>query len=218
MKPLRLAALGLVAAAAPAAAQDRLTARVTVAVLEHRALASPSVGVERSNGALLGGALLYQASTWLTVELETWMAALRGRSEGAIDHDVAQVSLNAGIPAATWLIVDGGVRLRAYSSPVARQRWTMLRVGAEARLEFLGGSVAGIARLHYLPSVTVRGLGAPDVAVAAAAGMDYRLGPTTLRVLYDLERVDFPERNGTQRLEQLSGLSLTLGMALGRSP
>ena len=178
--------------------------------------AGTALGVERASGLFLSGGILYQASGWVGMTLEASVGALRGRTEGAIDRDAAQVSLSAGIPATAWLTVDGGVQWRVYSTVFAQQRWSVLRVGAEARLPFLGGSAAGVARLHYLPSVSVRGLGPPDLALAAAAGMEYRIGPATLDVFYDLERVDFPERSGVRRLEELSSLSVRLGLRLGR--
>jgi hypothetical protein len=189
---------------------------VTVSSVEHRVYAVPANGVERSNGVVLGGGMLFQVSGWMALELDVWIGALRGRTEGAIDRDAAQLSLGAGIPVTRWLTVDGGVHRRAYSSAVASQLWTALRVGAEGRLDFLGGHATGFGRFHYFPSIVVRGLGPPDFALAAAAGMEYRVGPATLRVLYDLERVDFPERNGIRRLEELSALSVRLGLRLGR--
>lgn len=183
---------------------------------EHRVRAGASPGVERSNGVLVGGGMQYQVTGWVAVELDVWVGSLRGRTEGAFDRDAARLSLSAGIPATTWLTVEGGVERRVYSNVFASQHWTILRVGAEGRLDFLGGAAAGIARLHYLPSVAVRGLGPPDFALVAAAGMEYRVGPAALRVVYDVERVDFPERNGTRRLEDLSALSVALGLRLGR--
>ena len=213
---MRLPALGLALAAAPVAAQERLTGKVAVSSVEHRARAVPSPRVERSTGVFLGGGVQYQVTGWVSVELDVWAGALRGRTEGTIDRDAAQLSLSAGVPATSWLTVEGGVERRVYSSVVARQGWTIVRVGAEAHFDLLGGAAAGIARLHYLPSVAVRDLGPPDFALVAAAGMEYRVGPATLRILYDVERVDFPERNGTRWIEELSALSVTLGLRLGR--
>ena len=210
------ASAALAMAAAPTAAQDRLTGSVTVSSVEHRVFASEQLGVERSSGVFLGGGMSFQASGWVGVGVEAAVGALRGRTVGALDRDAAEVSLSASIPATTWLTIDGGLEWRVYSNPVARQRWTVLRVGAEARLDFLGGGAAGVARLHYLPSVAVAGLGPPDFALEAGAGMEYRVGPATLQVLYGLERVDFPERNGVRRLEELSALSVRLGLRLGR--
>src|SRR2546425_12925487 len=77
-------------------------------------------------------------------------------------------------------------------SAIARQRWTTVGLGAEARLDFATSPVRGVLRGGLLPVVAVHGLPGPDVALTAAAGMEYRSGSITGGLVYELERYDFP--------------------------
>jgi len=208
---LALAALS-VAQAATAPAQT-LTVSALLQSSEHRV--DVGFGVERSSG-LLGGARI---GATLGPRVHVGLTALGGRltrdSSNAEDRDVAEVSADAGYRALPWLTFITGVRARTYTAPIARQRWTALHVGAEARVGLLDGHLDGVGQFLLQPLVSVSELDQPELAFTAAAGMDYHLGRLTVGVRYALERYDFPPRDGMTRREQLStvGLQATLQLA-----
>jgi len=191
------------AATAPA---QTLTVAALLESTEHRV--DVGFGVERSSG-LLGGARI---GATLAPRVHLGLTALGGRftrdSANAEDRDVAELRADAGYRALPWLTFLTGVRTRTYTAPIARQRWTALQIGAEARVALLDGHIDGVGRFLLLPLVSVSDLEQPELAFTAAAGMDYHLGPLTVGVWYALERYDFPARDGVTRREQLSGLGL----------
>ena len=194
------AALGTVGGAA---AQDVALAGF-VSSVEHRVDAG--FGVERSSG-LVGGA---RVTVGLPPRVELALTASAGPLErdsaNAEDRDVAEIRLDARYHTLSWLWLETGVATRTYSAPIAVQRWTTLRLGAEARVPFLGDRAEGVGRLLFLPLVSVTGVDQPELALTAAAGVEYRLGPVLAGVFYWLERYDFPVQDEIARVEQLSGL------------
>jgi len=204
--PGRLAALLLaVPWGAHAAAAQVLTAAASVSAALHRVDAG--YGVERSSG-VLGGA---RVSLGLPPRVELGVTAGAGTldrdSTSAEDRHVAEVGLDARYRTLPWLWLETGVATRTYAAPIAIQRWTSLRLGGEARVAFFGGRAEGVGRVLFLPLVAVTGLDQPELAVAAAAGIEYRLGPVAAALFYSLERYDFPARDGVARIEQLSALT-----------
>src|SRR5207247_9400533 len=73
----------------------------------------------------------------------------------------------------------------------------------------------GVVRAGLLPVVSVNGLPRPDVALTAAAGIEYRSGVVTGGLFYGLERYDFPDRGAGRRLEQVSTLTIRFGARRG---
>jgi len=148
------------------------------------------------------------------------VAAFGGRLKAdggdAEDRDVAEIGVDAGYRTLPWLTLAAGVTTRTYTSPLARQRWTALRIGAEARLGLLDGRVEGIGQFVLLPVVAVSGLDQPDLAYSTAAGIEYHVGPLGVGLCYALERYDFPTRDGVSRDEQLSSLQLYASARLVR--
>src|SRR3989454_10673485 len=71
------------------------------------------------------------------------------------------------------------------------------------------------SRAGLLPVVSVNGLPRPDVALTAAAGIEYRSGVVTGGLFYGVERYDFPDRGAGRRLEQVSTLTLRFGARRG---
>jgi hypothetical protein len=98
---------------------------------------------------------------------------------------------------------------------LARQGWAIVSLGAEARVPIAAGTVHAIASGALLPVTAVSGLSASQRAFVAATGMEYRRRASTLRVLYSLEQYDFPAPSGARRLEQVSALTVALGMRFG---
>ena len=109
----------------------------------------------------------------------------------------------------------GAVTSRTYTTATARQRWTTVEIGAEARLDFATSPVRGVLRGGLLPVVSVNGLPRPDVALTAAAGIEYRGGSVTGGLWYGLERYDFPDVGAGRRLEQVSTLSVRFTVQRG---
>jgi len=205
--PGRLAALLL---AAPCAARvgdaQVLTAAAWVSLAEHRVDAG--FGVERSSGVLGGGRVTLGLPPRVELDITATAGTLEPDSANAEQRHVAEVGVDARYRPLSWLWVATGVATRTYSAPIAVQRWTSLRLGAEARVPFFGGRAEALGRLLFLPLVDVTGLEQPELAITAAAGVEYRFGPVGAGLFYSLERFDFPAQDGVARAEQLSALTL----------
>jgi len=207
---LGLALLGAV----PAHAQLGVQAAGVAAMAEHRVNAGR--GVEQSSGTLLGA----EGMLFIGTRMEFFVHAAGGKltadSAFADDRDVGEAEVRASVLTVPWLALHAGFSVRSFGAALARQRWTALRFGGEARLAFVGGVVTGVLRGEILPGVTVSGLERPSRAYAAGAGLEYRAGVLTAGLRYDLERYDFPLVAGVERREQLSSLKAHVGLRLGR--
>lgn len=203
----RFAALLL---AAPCAAQTGaaqvLTAAASVSSAEHRVDAG--FGVERSSGVLGGGGVTLGLPPRVELAVTAGAGTLERDSANAEDRHMAELGFDARYRPLSWLWLETGVATRTYSASIAVQRWTSLRLGAQARVPFFGHRAQAVGRLLFLPLVDVTGLEQPELAVTAAAGVAYRFGPVAAALSYSLERYDFPARDGVARLEQLSALTL----------
>lgn len=189
-----------------------LSGAVTVTRGDHRVDAG--LGVERATGLLAGGAVrLRVRGIALTLSGESGhLTAVQG--SGGIDRDVAQAGATAQFAPLPWLVLESGVTLRSYGTVVARQRWTLVRAGAEARVPLSGETVWAVGRAHLLPLVTVNGLPNAATAFDAGTGLAYRRGRLLFDLTYTLERCDFPSQGGTRRSEQLGTLALRGGVQL----
>jgi hypothetical protein len=152
-----------------------------------------------------------------------WIAGLEGMAgslsaEGlGPDRDVGQLRATLGFQAATWLTLETAAGTRTYTAAIARQRWTAVALGAEARLPFGSGGVEGVARIALQPVVTVSDLDESNPGVLAAAGVRYRSRRATLGVSYWIERHDFAPVGGLTRHERLAGLMVRAAWSPGRS-
>jgi hypothetical protein len=200
--------LCLVVAPAAGTAQITLSGTAAASLLEHQV--DIGYGVEASSGLLLAaeGAVTFRSRLDLT--LRAAGGSLSAAAAGVENRDVGEVGIEASAITARWLALRGSATSRTYSSAVARQRWTIVEVGAEVRLDFVTSPVRGILRGGLLPVVSVPGLPRRDVGVTAAAGLEYRHGPLTGGLFYGLERYDFPDQGAGRRLEQLSRLTFRL--------
>jgi hypothetical protein len=189
-----------------------LSGVVTVTHADHRVDAG--FGVERTTGVLVGGATrLRRRGIALTLSGETGhLTAVEGT--GGIDRDLAQVGAVVHFTALPWLVLESGVTLRSFGTVVARQQWTLVRAGAEARVPLSGETFWAIGRAHLLPIVSVNGL--PDAATAfdAGTGLAFRRGRVVFDFMYTLERCAFPWQGNTRRTEQLGTLTLGGGVQL----
>jgi len=207
-------ALALVTTAAPAAAQWTVRGSGVVSVMRHRVDAG--YGVEPSRGVGVGAELVVGKGDRLALRLLTLSGSLDAAGPGAIDRDIADVGAEVDVVALPWLAAQAGVRRRTYSTVLARQRWTTLHVGAEARLPFTQTGVSGIVRGAVLPGVWVNGLDQPDLAFTVASGMEYRHGRASVAVLYSVERYRFPAGAQPSRREQIAALALEAGWTVTR--
>jgi len=202
---------GAMLSAAPAAAQRALTVAPLVSLAEHRVDAG--FGVERSLGPILGGVGTVRFSPRVTVAVRALGGSLFG-SQGVLDRDVGELGVEASVVTVPWLALEAGAARRAYSTKLGRQTWTLVGLGATARMAFAGNAIHAVWRAALLPAVSASGLRGPDRAFRAATGLAYRVRTTTLGVEYSLERYDFPPAAGVRRLEQLSALTLLLELRL----
>jgi len=212
--------LGSVAACAAApgvgAAQVAVSGATVLSVVEHRVDAG--FGVERSSGAVAGVALGLGVGDRFDLDLTARGGTLAARTPETFDRDLGEVGAAASVRPLSWLGLRAAAARRAYSTDVGRQRWTVLSLGAEVRLAVAGPAAAGVIRAAWLPVVEVNGLDRPDVAVATAAGVEYRRGPVSGGLWYELERCDFPPQMMVRRREQVSALTLRVAVRAGRRP
>ncbi len=197
---------------APAAGVGQIAASGTtlVSFVEHRV--DIGYGVEKSSGPLLGAEGAVALWSRLAVGIRAAGGSLSTQAVGAQDRDLGELGIQASVVAVGWLALRGGATWRTYSTAIARQRWTTVELGAEARLDFATSPVRAVLRAGLLPVVSVEGLPGPDVALTAAAGIEYSARSVTGGLFYGLERYDFPDQGTGRRLEQVSTLTLRLSV------
>ncbi|MFQ6047213.1 MAG: hypothetical protein ACE5PT_12805, partial [Gemmatimonadales bacterium] len=112
-----------------------------------------------------------------------------------------------------WLGIGGGYTVRAFSSAAGYQRWSIPSVSASLSGALGNRALSAYVRGAYLPSITVSGIEAPQLGVAATAGLTIAPSklPITLKVEYRLERYDFPTGTAT-RIEQFDVVSVAVGL------
>jgi hypothetical protein len=205
-------AVGLLLPAMVEAQGLELSAVATVAHGDHRVDAG--FGVERAAGLLVGAAARARLrGIALTLSGETGhLTAVQG--SGGIDRDIAQLGAVVGFAPLQWLVLESGVTLRSFGTVVARQRWTLVHAGAEARVPLSGETFWAVGHAHLLPLVSVNGLPNAATAFDAGTGLAYRRGRFIFDLTYTLERCDFPWQGSTRRSEQLSTLALRGGVEL----
>jgi hypothetical protein len=206
-------ALAVLLLPASARAQIDLSGLVTVTRADHRVDAG--VGVERASGVLVGGAtrLRLPHGIAFTVFGETGhLTAVQGT--GGIDRDVSQLGAVVEFVPLAWLALESGVTVRSFGTVLARQRWTFVRAGAEARIPLSGETIWAVGRAHLLPVVSVHGLPNAATAFDAGTGLAYRRGRLILDLTYAVERCDFPWQGSTRRSEQFGTLAIRGGILL----
>lgn len=214
MRQRRLAAFvmfGLLAVPGSLQGQVSLHAHADIGWAEHAVLDG---GMRvRASGAFVGGAF----GAALRDRFELWGEVTGGRlvssgSPATDDRSLAEVQLVGGVKVRPWLTLQGGPVVRSYSNSLARQRWTTVRVGAQANVPLSVERIGGVLRGYWVPVAKVSGLPAPEVALAAGIGVEWRGSRLAVSTVYTLERYDFPVAGATRRLEQLSSLQLRATM------
>lgn len=196
-----------------ARAQIELSGLVTVTRADHRV--GVDAGVERASGVLVGGAtrLRLPQGIALTVSGQTGhLTAVEGT--GGIDRDVSQLGAMVEFMPLAWLALQSGVTVRSFGTVVARQRWTLVQAGGEARIPLSGDILWAVGRAHLLPVVSVNGLPNAATAFDAGTGLAYRRGRLILDLTYAVERYDFPSQGSTRRTEQFGTLMIRGGTQL----
>jgi len=209
---VRLVLAALLLPAIAGAQGVELSGVVTLAHGDHRV--DVGLGVERATGLLTGGAarLRFRSIAVALSGEPGHLTAVPG--SGGVDRDVAQVGATALFTPLPWLVLESGVTLRSFGTVVARQRWTLLRAGAQARVPLSGETLWVLGHAHLLPVVRVNGLPAAATAFDAGTGLAYQGGRIVFALTYTLERCDFPSQGSTRRSEQLGTLALSGGVQL----
>ena len=216
IRPVRTILIGAIVAAMPyqAAAQVSISGRVVGSSVEHRVNAG--TGVEQSSGTVFGADVLITLGRWIELSGHGLNGKLKADSAFADDRDLTELEAVATVKAMPWLAFQVGTNLRSYTTLLARQRWTTVRLGAETRLR-LAGPLVGIIRAGLMPVVSISGLDDPDIAYHTGAGIEWRGRRVAASIIYSLERYDFPTgANVFQRLEQVSSLTAAFGLRFGR--
>lgn len=213
----RLALLGacaLTLLGRDAAAQRSFEISTHAASVEHRVNAGE--GVEEAAGLAYGGGVQLTTEDWIELSLRGRGGRLPARTANAEARSFGELAVGGALLPLPWLAFQLGATMRGYSTPLARQRWTSLSAGMEARVHLFDQSVRGTARLGLLPAVRVSGLESPDMALSTGAGLEYRRGRLIAGLSFDLERYDFQPVASVRRQEQLATLSFHVGTVFRR--
>jgi hypothetical protein len=198
------------AAVSPLAAQLRLEGAALVGRTEHRVDAG--FGVASSVGTSFGAMGRVQFGGPFELEARALGGKLSADSLARDDRSYGELRARGSVLALPWLALQGSATIRTYDLEPARQRWTQLGAGAEARFDFASGVVRSHVRATLLPHVAVSGLPAPDFGIAGATGIQVNYGRLLGALEYEVERYVFPTRtDGGKRREQLAGLGVRLG-------
>ena len=206
---------------AAAVAQGRSLAFAgEVAFAEHRVDdRSVGGGVEISTGTLFGAGVRVRVGSRGTIAAAGRTGVLHPGRGATLSRDLAEVGLDGAFRMRDWFDVIAGVRVRSYTTMLARQRWTAPYLGAAARVPFAVQGLRGLLDVVVHPFASVNGLPRPEFAISSGAGLAYARGRLDVQLRYSLERYDFARRTTNERLEQLSALTLQVqARALGRAP
>jgi hypothetical protein len=217
------AALGLVLFLAPAAAvaqAPRVVVTGSLATAEHRVEdRSVGGGVEISAGTLFGAGVRVSVGSRWTIAASGRSGVLHPGRGATLPRDVAELGVDGAFMMRQWFDVIAGVRVRSYTTMLARQRWTAPHLGAAARIPFAVPGLRGLLDVTVHPFAGVNGLARPEVAISTGAGVAYARGRLDVQLGYALERYDFARGTVAERFEQLSVLTLQVQVrARGRAP
>lgn len=206
MRTLLIIAIGVALAPCQGASQMIFQSRAEIGRVEHRVRNAGQV--EWSSGTVFGGALGLRIGGRLEVWGEARGGRLAAQSPDGDDREFAEIQLVGARELGPWLTLQGGAGVRSYASGPFRQRWTTLRVGAEARVPLALEGVRGVVRGQWMPVVAVSGLARPNLALGASVGVEWLGSRVSVGALYTLERYDFPGGATTKRLEEISALQV----------
>jgi len=161
-------------------------------------------GVEISTGTLLGAGVRVSVGSRWTIGAMGRTGVLHPDSGATLQRDVAELGLDAAFRMREWFDVIGGVRVRSYTTALARQRWTAPYLGAAGRVTFAVRGLEGLLDLTVHPFASVNGLTRPEFAISGGAAVAYSRGRFDTQLRYSVERFDFARGTADERSEQLS--------------
>jgi hypothetical protein len=205
----RVALVCLVCPAAAAAQIRNLAFAGDLALAEHRVDdRSVGGGVEISTGTLFGtGVRISVGSRW-TIGATGRTGVLHPGSGATLPREVAELGLDGAFRLRDWFDVAGGVRVRSYTTALARQRWTAPYLGAAGRVRFVVPGLEGLLDLTVHPFASASGLTRPEFAISGGAAVAYSRGRFAVQLRYAVERYDFARGTTDERVEQFSALTL----------
>ena len=207
----RVAAAALAVVVLPLSARGqglRVAFTGTLTLAEHRVEdRSVGGGVEVSTGTLFGAGVRLDVGRG-TITLGGRSGVLHPGRGASLPRDLAELGLGGSYMMREWLDVIAGVRVRSYTTMLARQRWTAPYLGAAVRVPFAVPGLRGRLDVTLHPFAAVSGLARPEVAITTGAGLVYARGRLDLDLGYALERYDFARGTVAERFEQLSMLTL----------
>jgi hypothetical protein len=202
------------AGARAARAQSAWLVSGRLALVEQRVDAG--FGVERFAGVGLGLDVERRLGSRFTVGLRGQGATVRPDDSGDLDRRIGEAELGAAMALKPWWGVYGSVMRRAIANDAGSQQWTLVRIGAELRPAFSGGRLHALGRLGAIPVTSVSGLSQSSLAFDGLVGVEYEHPRYALRLAYGLERFAFTSENGNRRDEQMSTLTVRVGVRLQR--
>ena len=201
-------ALALAAAARSASAQ-RAGPNVAVAGGlawgDHRV--DMGLGVERSAGTMFDVRLTLEPPGKVKIAATAQTGVLHPGDGATLSRELAEVGIEASYRARDWLDVEGGMRVRSYTTVLGRQRWTLPYLGVASRVPFALDGLEGVVGIGVHPFVAVSGLPDPEIALSSRVGMRYAKGRLGVELVYALDRFDFARGTADQRLEQYSAIT-----------
>ena len=172
-------------------------------------------GLERFAGVGLGLGVERGLGSRFTIGLRTQGTTVRPDDSGDLDRRIGEVELSAVMALKPWWGIYSSVMRRAIANDAGSQQWTLVRVGAEVRPAFSGGRLYALGRLGAIPVTSVSGLSPSSLSFDGVVGIEYDHPRYALRLVYGLERFAFSSENGNRREEQLSTLTLRVGLRMG---
>lgn len=175
-------------------------------------------GVEVSTGPVFAGSATVELGKRIGLTALAQAGVLEPGSGADLERELSEAGVLGAYRVLQWLSIEAGVRWRAYSTALARQRWMMLEIGAAVRVPFAVRGLYGLGGVALAPRVTVSGGTNPRPGFNARAGVEYAPGRLGVQLLYMRERYDFSPASGNRRLEQVSSaaLRLTFGLLGGK--
>jgi hypothetical protein len=173
-------------------------------------------GTEQTVGPMFGAELELAIIRAIRVRAHAFYGTLSADVTGVEDRTTLEFGGVLALRTVPWLDLEVGGTIREYKSDIAKQTWSSLSTGVNVHATALDGRIRGQAGVALLPLVEVSGITeSPSLGITGTAGVDYRIGGFTFGVHYDIERYTFPDRLGTQRVEQFSRVKVRVGLAVG---
>lgn len=172
-----------------------------------------------------GGGIAYLKLGPLVMEASGFRAPqLQPSGSTGFTRDGGDARALVGIAPVPWVVFEGGLAVRAFSSAGGYQRWDIRGGGVKLGVPLGDPTLTAYARVHYLPgrpqripAGQVSGDAEWDFGVVAESGLKIapRRLPLVFGVFYRMERFDFP--GGTAgRLEQFDVLAIYGGLRLAK--